>query len=48
MCFKAKPGSDEIKDGRAEEIYLFNLESDPTERINLAVSLPDVVKQLEV
>ena len=36
---------EEYKD---EELFLFNLDSDPTEKINLASSLPEIVKQLEV
>ena len=36
---------EECKD---EELFLFNLDSDPTEKINLASSLPEIVKQLEV
>jgi len=42
---KDELGGEEYKD---KELFLFNLDSDPTEKINLASSLPEVVKQLEV
>ena len=42
---KDELGGEEYSDN---ELFLFNLESDPTEKINLASSLPEVVKQLEV
>lgn len=42
---KDELGGEEYSDS---ELFLFNLESDPTEKINLASSLPEVVKQLEV